>query len=355
MEKKTKNKVLITTFNRVHNCGACLQAYALQRTLETKFGVDVEHLDLLDETDAEKKYVFNIQTFIKTLVNWRENTAFSLFQNQYIKYTEKKYKKADLEKLNNRYEYFVAGSDQIWNCKNGVNPVFFLEFVKDRKKISYAASMGETEVPVKYIDQFIKDIAQFECVSVRESSLAKYIGQLMEIKPVQVLDPVFLIEKEDWEKIMIFPPKKKFILFFGFSLDGTAIRKVKELKKITGLPIWSVYKIPGFKVDRVLHRSMGPREFLGYVHEAEYIVTSSFHCAAFSLLFEKKVLVFHHETTGSRTRELINLFECESMDTVEDIEQWVKSDLFGIKKQKMESMKKQSLMYLENVFSERSV
>lgn len=63
----------------------------------------------------------------------------------------------------------------------------------------------------------------------------------------------------------------------------------------------------GFVVDR----AAGPSEFLGYLHHADYVVTNSFHAAAFSIIYQKRFLVFLHSTLGARTRGVLHVHGLE--------------------------------------------
>src|SRR5699024_4968615 len=61
--------------------------------------------------------------------------------------TEKTYKNyEELYADNLKADFFIAGSDQIWNSyfECGKDPVYYLAFIENQRKISYAASLGRT-------------------------------------------------------------------------------------------------------------------------------------------------------------------------------------------------------------------
>ena len=58
----------------------------------------------------------------------------------------------NLPKLAKQFDYFVAGSDQIWNPGFfwGNDPYFFLQFARPEQRIAYAPSIGiELQEPYK--------------------------------------------------------------------------------------------------------------------------------------------------------------------------------------------------------------
>ena len=56
----------------------------------------------------------------------------------------------------------------------------------------------------------------------------------------------------------------------------------------------------------------GPAEFLGYIHRADYVVTNSFHMAAFSIIYEKRFLAFLHSSFGARIHNILQIHGLES-------------------------------------------
>lgn len=314
-------KVLITTFNRARNYGALLQSFALQEYIK-KQSIAVKHLDRM-KTEGS----FSIKLFLKNILEYRANKRFKSFQNQYITYTTRKYSYNELYALNKEYTHFISGSDQVWNCKHGMVPEFFLSFVSGNNvRISYAASIGLSNIPEEYKVDFINAVDKFSYISCREKTSAEIVQNLIGRQVEFVLDPVFLLSSREWEGIMKKPKIKNYIFVYGFDISEKMKTYILELKRITGLPIVSVFNISGLKVDKILYQNIGPVEFLGYIYGASYVVSSSFHCVAFSLIFEKRLLVFHHKITGVRTRDLLELVSYPKLVSLEQLNEWVKSD-----------------------------
>ena len=110
----------------------------------------------------------------------KRNNKFEKFLNKNIDFTSKIYSYDDLLKLNDMFDCFICGSDQIWN-PNNLNGFYFLDFVNDkRKKISYAPSFG-----VKYIQpskeiKIQQWINKFDKISVREEDGANILNNLTQ-------------------------------------------------------------------------------------------------------------------------------------------------------------------------------
>ena len=51
----------------------------------------------------------------------------------------------------------------------------------------------------------------------------------------------------------------------------------------------------------------GPGEFLTYIHQAEYVISNSFHGLAMSIQFKKPFTAFTHSRSGIRIQELLKL------------------------------------------------
>ncbi|MEL7588492.1 MAG: polysaccharide pyruvyl transferase family protein, partial [Prolixibacteraceae bacterium] len=76
------------------------------------------------------------------------------------------------------------------------------------------------------------------------------------------------------------------------------------LSKSVGLKIVAIRHIDEFiKADEYFGDfapyNVGPKEFLKYLQNAEYVCTDSFHCTAFSLQFEKKFITFYRYNNDS--------------------------------------------------------
>ena len=99
-------KIAQITFYKTMNYGGTLQAYALNKVLTT-FG-DCECIDYTNANLSPK----GIKAFLQKFIYYKRKRAFDKFIKRYI-HTSKTYD--DLDSMGKDYDYYVCGSDQIWN------------------------------------------------------------------------------------------------------------------------------------------------------------------------------------------------------------------------------------------------
>lgn len=328
------NDVGIITFHCSDNYGAMLQAYGLKEYLRSKnIRTDIVQYEPPFMTGRHWwiPYIpiggllgiiyYGCNIWINNLKLRRNffirRHNMKEFRRKYL--TEGKRKKAyfaiQLRKFN--YQCYIVGSDQIWNpdITCGLRKVYFGDFKNKKKKrvIAYAASMGRAALSPEYDKEFSKLLNHLDAISVRESGAIPYIKRFYRGDVQSVLDPVFLLEEKEWQKVEKIPDKERFIFVYMTEHNDKLGDYVKRLSKEKGMLIVRIcggINIAGENVwtDYVA----GPAEFLGYVHKADYVVTNSFHGVAFSMIFKKKFVVFQHSSVGERISNLLELSGLES-------------------------------------------
>ena len=325
-----KKTIATITCNNVYNHGATLQQYALLAYLENikhnAYTIDYRPPYLSNHFKfglvGNPRYSKNI--FVKAiyltlkfpgrLMALKRKNRFDNFEEKYLnKSSTIYYSNEDLKNNLPKADVYICGSDQIWNSffQNGRDPVFYLDFVPDDKlKISYAASFAIDEID-ENLKPFVKDkVSRINKVSVRESSGLRILEQLDIKNSVQVLDPVFLLPAELWQKTFVKEMKEDFIFIYDCDsneeIKKTAIRIAKENK----------YKI--FTVDKNIKYAdrnfyyEDPAVFLSLIYNAKLILANSFHALSFSLIFNKKFLIFNRfEKINTRMRDLMVSLEVE--------------------------------------------
>ena len=303
-------KNLIITWFHYENYGTNLQAYALQKFLnngnkETQilnYIQDIEEKDIIKK--RENKKIYDIiknkkNNFIRKKINKiyakeliKKSEKFKNFRDKNIQITEK-YSRKNLEKLNKKYDNFIAGSDQIWNPKSDYTA--FLDFVnEDRNKIAYAPSFGVGYLTENRKEEIKKFINRFNYLSAREYDGKKIIEEITNRKAQIVLDPTLLLTKEEWLKICESKKQnnKKYILCYFLGDRNYYWKYVNKVKKETG---YSVKIIPiqpmSFLRKDKLEIDVGPKEFIELINDAEIVITDSYHGIIFSMIFEKNFSV----------------------------------------------------------------
>lgn len=293
--------VLTVTFHRANNYGAMLQAYALQKILERKYNTSI--LDYYCDAvfDGYKLISFKngkkvIKSLFKLPFYYSRYKKFAKFRKK-LSLTEHYKNIMKLKKFPPAADAYIVGSDQVWNpnITNGLDDVYFLNFGSNKtKRIAYAASCGNYNYILEMEQTFKSKIECFDAISVREKKLLLPIKKVSGKDVNNVLDPVLLLEKNDWlnligkRKLM----KEKYI--FAYSVGNATelyYDVVNELAKNYGYLI--VFfdrrdKEHNFKYSSKSLYNSGPLEFVNLLYNADLVVTTSFHCLALSILFNKR-------------------------------------------------------------------
>jgi hypothetical protein len=221
--------------------------------------------------------------------------------------------------------FYIFGSDQIWRFFDYPGKVGFdftywgcIETIPKQKKIAYAASMGRLADFEKLDTSSYSHINDFKNISVRESSLQAKLYEKTGLHSHVVLDPVFLVPKEMWTSRFSLSSNfsdlpTKYILVYNITkskaVDDFAVKLSKqrniELVRITA-------DSSPFDNGPNLIKNEGPIEFLKAIFNAAFIVSSSFHGVAFSIVFEKQFISLGIGSKADRVRSLL-----ESLDISE--------------------------------------
>lgn len=309
MNKDVVRKTIgIITFHAVDNYGALLQAYALQQTIMSR-GYKVFFLDHV-LLQVKKNTLLNI---IKRIYFFPRHTKRKKASQEFRK------KKLCIVPVDTPCDVLVCGSDQIWNfditkCDGSY---FGIGIANRGKCISYAASMGK-ELSTDYVPLFQEYIKNVGEISVREKTTKNYIEKLCHQSVENVLDPTFLLKKNDWINLIPKMKKKEKPYLFVYSVSANDKQFVDIVNRVSSLlhlevicPMKSVYKQLTYKNIRKTFGTQGPEWFLYYLMNADFVVTSSFHGTALSLNFQKKFLSVVPMSGGQRLIDIMELCECQ--------------------------------------------
>lgn len=317
-------KICIITCHDVYNYGASLQAYALMTYLARE-GHEVSIIDYKPdylsghyrltavtsprwEKDWIRKTIYILLKLPERLLVFPRKWAFDHFTKRYLKLTPTRYTDNVRLKENPPYaEVYVCGSDQIWNCQfpNGYDPAFYLDFIPlGRRRISYAASFAMDSLPQELKAILKERIDKLDAISVREMDAIRLLKELGISRGVQVVDPVFLLERQCWEAMATFHPKEKYVLVYSFDNEKRISEIARHYAAEKRCKIYSVNARPLKCADRNWHYA-SPTDFLGLVMYAEHVLTSSFHAVAFSLIFNRQfTAIGREEKLNSRMTSL---------------------------------------------------
>ena len=313
-----KKKIGIVTINDNNNYGNRLQNYATQSYLE-KLGFVTETLKNKEPYNEKRKFIVRLlKNRLKKnnqILSGRKN-CFEDF-NKNIKFSTNNI--TAFSNIKNKYDYFVVGSDQVWNPNIGrLRDVDLLMFANDKQKISFSASFGIEEIPNENRKKVKKELSKFKAISVREDAGKKIISKIVNRNDVEVLiDPTMLLSSDEWDVVAKKPKQvnllknNKYIL--NYFLGELSDNRKKEIERVAKENKCDIISILDKKSPFYL---TGPSEFLYLEKNAFLICTDSFHSSVFAILYNKPFLVFSREGNGnkmnSRIETLLNKFELKN-------------------------------------------
>lgn len=215
---------------------------------------------------------------------------------------------------NESHNYFVCGSDQIWNPNYGTtSDLAFLSFAKGRN-IALAPSFGVSTLPDAAKENFKIWVHGIDSLSVREESGRQIILELTGREAQVLLDPTMAIEPEQWGFLAREPesklPEQYILTYFLGRVTKEYSDRIKNISQQIGLPVVNL-----FNIEEPQYYVFDPNEVLFALQNASIVLTDSFHGSVFSILFQKNFLVFRRDEGGesmhSRLATLLGKFDLE--------------------------------------------
>lgn len=317
-------RVGIVTISDITNYGNRLQNYAVQKILrnccgcetvslvstEEKLFNDGRYLAWCKEQIARMLCVFPCyaeKRFGNNITRWSNFKKW----NKNIK-TKTYYKNSRLpSRINNEYDYFIAGSDQIWNYRFAADKFddYFLRFATTEKKVALSASFGMEEIPENWKNEYRDLLKTFEHISVREDAGQNIVKELLGRDVATLIDPTMMLTKEEWLSVSRKPRvdcTKPYVLKYYLG-DEAEEEKIDIWAKDNG---YNVYELLNEQIPELY--SAGPGEFISLIANAALVCSDSFHCIVFSIIFSKPFVVYARQGKEnymtSRLDTLLNKF-----------------------------------------------
>ena len=358
-------KIGILTYHTGYNYGASLQAYALMTTINKIVGnceiINFETENFLSSREMFSRNPKSLKEIIKVLTRLpykkvliKRQKLFDAFTENYLIKSKLYRTEAEVIKNAENYDMIVCGSDQIWNMdessRYAANWIYFLNFPKKQRRISYAASFGKwVNKADNYKDNFIPWLKEFDNLSVRETSGVEYLRK-KGLNVSLCIDPTLLLDKEEYEKICA--PKqisKKYILLFSWNCSKGVINAAKIISRKLGLPVFNIVPPPRAMFSSIERKlDVGPCEFISMIKNAEFVVTNSFHGTVFSTIFHKPYISVYDDKPDVRMESLLEqldfLDHLQKADNI-NIDSILNTD-FGNLQNRIQLVRKYSLEYL---------
>jgi len=375
-------KIAIMTWYQHMNYGTALQATALQKVIKN-MGYEVEginyisHIGHTRKTKLEKILsIYFMKRKLKQIFRqWKykysnndRTDAFVKFYEKYITMSDSAQTSSELYALNNRYDAFVTGSDQIWTplC---FDSKYYLDFVDNpNKMIAYAPSFGVDKIDNKFAQkEIIRLLSRFSSISVRETQGAKIISELIKEKKAEVvLDPTLLLSSTEWEEFRIKrnnSNSEKYILCYFLGEDEKKWRHVKRIAKHLNLTVKVIPVHPkDYYREFTILKGVGPGEFLNLFYESTVVCTDSYHGIIFSIIYEKNFIAYKRfkdsakDSQNSRVYSLLEQLNLMSriVSNLKDISLSEKNIDYSKVYELLNIAKNKSLSYLENELKKSS-
>ncbi|MCI8622732.1 MAG: polysaccharide pyruvyl transferase family protein [Provencibacterium sp.] len=317
----------LLTFHWADDYGAMLQAYALKRYLE-KAGRSVEFIPYApvkltgrywwcplaaSEQEGKLRYWPSRSGWKRNLALggdfWKRKRAMCRFRRQRLAPPPKRgLKRISLEK----YSCVFVGSDQVWNpvITVGLDSAYLgnLPGKESCRLVSYAASFGASALPAEAAGTFAEAVGKnFAAVSVRERRAAPFLSSLLRREVEDALDPVLLLEREEWERLGNRPAEEGYILVYSAEYNEPMLRYAQQLARRLQIKAVQISMPLRGKLPEGIELRVqgGPAEFVGYLQNAACVLTNSFHGTAFSVLLEKPFFAFRHSFLNARLEDLL--------------------------------------------------
>jgi hypothetical protein len=318
------------------NYGQLLQCYALQKYLRDAghdaYLIRYDPRNDYEKTPALRKVIkafnpvklfdFLLRKIVTPgIIEQNKQRRFDEFRNKYIRQSERiYYSYRELVDNPPEADVYIVGSDQVWNhlnelSRNGkILRAFLLDFGKaEAKRIAYAASFGRDTITDDFADFCMPLLRRFDYVSVREKSGVELCRQMGVKDAKWVPDPTMLLTASDYRALYSTINQSESegpycLLYMLKNECDFPIKAVYEWAKIINIKV--LYITGNLKYDKYEKVYATILEWLYLIDKAEYVITNSFHCSIFSLLFQKKfgIIPLKGKLVGMNSR-FVSLFE----------------------------------------------
>lgn len=342
-------KIGIMSMQRIENYGSFLQAFCLKQLLE-ELNQEVLFIDYIIEPCIvqEPEIVIKKRSISYKIVR----KVYYFFKDIYFSLNGKKErdKKIESMRLRNLYSHYIKelgisekrnenknldlliiGSDEVFNCLQtnqavGYSKQLFGEYINADRIISYAASAGFTTLSglEKYgIKDEVANMLQnnFDCISVRDNNTYDLVTSLTNKEPIMHLDPVLIGELSN--KIIEKKDLKNYVVIYSYEErmsdkkdEKEAIQKFAHKRGLKTVSIGNFQKWTDLKIEA------NPFELLGYIKNADYVITDTFHGTIFSIILHKKFTTIIRNSNKQKLTALLEMFALENriLNKLSDIE-----------------------------------
>lgn len=330
-------KIGLITFHASYNFGSVWQAFALQQIVKKAFcNCEIINYRMLSQKDKYSLFPlhYGVKSLFRSIVQlpyifdkMKSYRMYEKFINRKLDLTKEINSVSQLELYSNKYDLYIAGSDQIWGhgipeyimSEEDSRRPYFLSFT-DKPKISYASSTGTATD--KQLSDKADLLSKFSALAVRELKGKEIIERLTGRTVEVVLDPTYLISHDEWKRItenVNLACPKKYILIYslqGMKKSKSWKRLIDEIVRISDYEFVAISPFAPIRGKRVKNMSKaGPEEILKLFSLADYIYTDTFHGMSFSIHLRQSFTLFEDKPADFRKRNILERFNLTNRET----------------------------------------
>lgn len=298
-------RIGVLTYCIGQNYGALLQAYATMVALR-ELAHEVVFI-YYHQSWSKGPSFFRLSSYLspnprRMLGKWARMYRHFLIRRQFKKMERmfpktKRYYRSSLDALKANppeCDVYLAGSDQVWNCQGGFSAVeaYFLPFGNESvRRVSYASSLGGNPIPLESQSRVRSYLSRFHAISVRENESVAYLASIGSPGAVWVPDPTLLLSAENYAELMQSGDEEAAAgLVYILKAGGADITRIVKAW-VGDCPTVLNIALNGFKIDFGVNRIVTVPGFVRAVARSRRVVTNSFHCTVFSILFHRPFIV----------------------------------------------------------------
>ncbi len=360
-------RIGIITFHQAYNYGAVLQCYALCSVLK-KMGCEVEVIDYIPKCfDAQHK-LWSWYIFKKRNIFGKVEYLYSSLKGLRIRYSRNRKFNNFIKELpltpfstldewseKQKFDIIFWGSDQVWNpmITGSIDLVYFGKFKKNNTVFASYAASTQKDAIINYDNEFKNLFHKFDYISVREKWLQLYFSKLGYQRAKVVLDPVLLLTSERWPCVDSHKIEDKYILIYTVPQNELVNEVADRLAKKHNCKI--IELVANIKSqDNKRIQDASPQEFLGYFKNAHYIVTTSFHGTAFSIIFRRPFYTIScNKNVDDRAQSLLEQLDLDKR-LITSVPGDEDSEInFNIVDNKLQSLREESFDYIRQVLNSK--
>lgn len=330
-------KVAFITIHVGFNFGSVLQTIATSRVLED-LGLEPICVNYIPPRATHARYWKDASSSISKFL-WRvayypiksiSERIYDKYLRSHCRLSKPIYQSDNFVLKCPKADYYVTGSDQVWNSKHneGIDSHYFFEGI-DGNKLAYASSIGMTTLTAEEESYFKKALQQYTFLSVRESSAISLLN-VLGFKATQVVDPTLMLDKLKWQEYMSKRLVQQPYVFVYLPYNvvnkemiyrtARAIAKQKRLKVVTYSNDIMFEKF----ADKTIFYS-SPGDILSLIYYADIVVNNSFHGTAFSINLNKEFWTYMPSKFSTRLETILDV--CKLKKRV--LEKEIDSDLIN--------------------------